>query len=137
MAKEAEKPVRSFKWWHLLIIVMVLGGVVSTFQNTAKTSDPNYKNESTASQTRSALAYAAIKAIKKTAKDPDSVKFTSLRVDEAGDVVCAEFRAKNSFGAVVPTTYTASLKNNIDSTSAKDWNKYCTAKMHDLSPLYR
>lgn len=127
---------KTIKWWHALIAVMTLGGIVSAFQST--TNQPvNQNKEPTASQERGALALTAIKIVKKDAKDPGSVIFTSLRVDEAGDTVCAEFRAKNSFGALVPSIYIGSIKRKIESTHEKDWNKYCTGSMYDMSRLYR
>ena len=48
---------------------------------------------------QSDLEQRAMESIRATAKDPDSIKFSNVSVDDKAGVVCGEFVGKNSFGA--------------------------------------
>lgn len=62
------------------------------------------------------------KLAKASAKDPASFNLTFAGLTERG-AVCIEYRAKNSFNAVVPGVYVAAGKENGD--TAAIWNKHC------------
>lgn len=88
------------------------------------------------------LARAAMAAIKAAANDPDSIKFTALFVTD-GKTVCAEYRGKNSFGALVKNSavfpYEKKGITGTDKSSdlVSNWNKYCADKKnHDMGFLY-
>lgn len=75
-------------------------------------------------------AVAATRVIKKSMKDPESFKLESF-VYYDGGAVCVEFRAKNSFGAVVPGKGVfdgaAAILTNADGNRfVKVWNDTCT-----------
>lgn len=65
------------------------------------------------------------RSIKAASKNPDSFKLESAMLTAAG-TVCVEYRATNSFNAVVPG-YASSREDKI-STSAGDWNRHCAGK---------
>ena len=48
---------------------------------------------------QSELEQRALASIKATAKDPNSITFSNVSVNEQTGVVCGEFVGKNSFGA--------------------------------------
>lgn len=79
---------------------------------------------------RYSAAAGATKTLRDSMRDPDSLKFESVRVNDDASVICAEYRARNGFGGmnrehiVVTTTRT--------SQSAADWNKHCIKPMHDM-----
>jgi len=61
-----------------------------------KTAEQLAQEQATAS--RSAKAVAAMMVIKKSLRDPDSVKWESVLVSADTSVVCATYKAKNGFG---------------------------------------
>lgn len=70
------------------------------------------------------IAFDVAKHIKTNAKDPSSVKFAQIGVSGDGTIVCATYRAKNSFNATVPGVAVL-FKGTIYTDSAK-WNKHCS-----------
>ena len=50
---------------------------------------------------QSELEQRALESIRATAKDPNSITFSNVSVDEKAGIVCGEFVGKNSFGAYV------------------------------------
>lgn len=63
--------------------------------------------------------------LKAAAKDPASFNLESALMMADG-TICYEYRAKNSFNAVVPGTHVLGAKVNSNEASA--WNKYCGGK---------
>jgi hypothetical protein len=109
----------------LFIAVMAVGALAP--RPTSQPSDP-------VAATRSALALIAVKTIKDAAKDPDSIEFISLGVNEPGNVACAEYRGRNSFNAKVKS-FTVFV-NGLGSTgNVKAWNQHCTKPLYDQMPL--
>lgn len=90
-----------------------------------------------ANAARVALAFSFDKVLKKAAKDPASIKYESMRVDEAGRIACAEFRAKNSFGALDKSFAVLAADGVVSVGSEKAWNKHCTGQMYDQALLFR
>lgn len=78
---------------------------------------------------RYAVAVAAAKSIKGAMRDPDSLKFDSMRVSEDGKTVCAEYRAKNGFGGMNKEFVT--FVKDIGHRDAATWNKNCRGAMTD------
>lgn len=60
--------------------------------------------------------------LKNAVKNPASFELVSASYT-AKHVVCIEYRATNSFNAVVPGNYVSLF--GIGSAKARDWNKYC------------
>ena len=71
------------------------------------------------------LVFIGAQMLKKSVKNPDSFKLTSA-TRMADGTVCYEFRATNSFNAVVPGRFT--LAPNKGSAEDAEWNKYCAGK---------
>lgn len=74
-----------------------------------------------------------LKAIKKNLKDPQSVDWITIAADDDAKVICVEYRAKNSFGAL--TIEQMAFANNKFAQEPGFWNKYCGGKkgLHDMS----
>jgi hypothetical protein len=66
------------------------------------------------------------RALKSAVKNPASFELVSAGYS-AGRAVCIEYRATNSFNAIVPGNYVS--LHGAGSAKAKDWNKYC-ARQH-------
>lgn len=63
--------------------------------------------------------------LKTRMKNPDSFKLETATMMKSG-FICYEYRATNSFNAVVPGTFVVASK--VASQEAKDWNKYCAGQ---------
>lgn len=73
----------------------------------------------------------ALKVTKSSLKDPSSVEWASIAADDKADVICIEYRAKNSFNATVMSTI--SFSDGKPSTDKAMWNKRCAGKrMFDM-----
>ena len=77
------------------------------------------------------MAGAGALTIKKAMKDPEAFELKSLVVKPNG-TACYEYRAKNSFGAILPSSAVLSSKGKL-LTQERDgnsfvavWNKECT-----------
>lgn len=65
------------------------------------------------------------KLLKSAAKNPDSFQLTSA-VLMADGAICYEYRATNSFNAVVPGVFV--LTSGQASKESADWNRHCAGK---------
>ncbi len=74
------------------------------------------------------------RTIREGARNPDSVEFDQIGINEDGSVICVEFRAENGFGGMnLEQVMYLDGKPKTDSTS---WNKHCTnAKLYSM-PTY-
>lgn len=81
-----------------------------------------------------ALARAAVATVRAGMKDPSSFSLSEAVAVDSG-AVCLSYRAKNSFGAIVPGFASAASGAKAVSTSATDWNRLCGKKSgSDLMP---
>lgn len=69
---------------------------------------------------------AGAKVIKQGTKNPDSFNLNSATLMADGSI-CYEYRATNSFNAVVPGKLVIT-KNNKTTQKGRDWNKFCGGK---------
>jgi hypothetical protein len=91
--------------------------------------DPKAAAKKEADLKRYVAAGAVADTLKKALRDPDSLKFESVRVNDDASVVCAEYRAKNGFGGTNKEMVVfVNLKGSQD---AATWNKHCLAPMTD------
>lgn len=125
---------------------MVLGGLFAVAVAAAVVQTGGGKDESTAippgqqaivdkaKKERTAkiqIAAAGAVDLKRAMKDPAAFELTSLLLMPSG-AACYEYRAKNSFGAVMPGRAVMTTKGKIytDETSraafVKNWNTECT-----------
>lgn len=112
---------------------LVVGSYVlnSTGSQGSKSAPPAAKSaEEVKADLELNTAIAVGRVLKKSAKDPSSFKMESFVVYPGGPA-CYEYRAKNSFGAIVPAKAvfdgTAALTSENDgSRFIKVWNSVCT-----------
>jgi RNA polymerase subunit RPABC4/transcription elongation factor Spt4 len=70
---------------------------------------------------------AGARQIKRSLKDPASFELIAAGVVEGKPkAICYEYRARNSFNALVVERRVIAEKGN--SSSASDWNRYCAGK---------
>lgn len=75
-------------------------------------------------------------AIRNTSRNPNSVIWDSITVNDDYSVVCVELRAENGFGGINRESIVG-IDGKIISGS-KAWNKYCAGKtMHDVTSKSR
>lgn len=91
---------------------------------------------------RAPLALLGAKQLKASAKDPATFEFQSIYLAEDGSA-CYEYRAKNSFGAVLPNSAFMDLKGKIllkehdGNKFVKAWNKSCTNGGSELKSYFK
>lgn len=96
------------------------------------TPSPQAAAASDASSKRFTVARLTARALREAAREPDSIKFDSLRVDEDATTVCAEFRGRNGFGGV--SIDHVVVRDGKADSSVASWNKHCTKPMYDYLP---
>lgn len=130
---KAPKRTSLFTWVVAAAMgVTIVGGLAAGGGN-LKTAPPRpepTKAEQAAEASRYAAAQGLDQALKRAAKDPDSVKYESLRVSADAQVVCAEFRARNGFGAYDKGIAVA--VGDVVSQDVRAWKKHCNRPMADL-----
>lgn len=141
-----KKPMsRTAKMLGGLLVVSVIAGMVAsnTAVETRKATDaarqaaltPEQKaQEEAAKAKRTAqiqLAAAGALSLKKGMKDPSAFELTSLVLKSEG-TGCYEYRAKNSFGAILPGSAVMTSKGKLllherdGNAFVKAWNGVCT-----------
>lgn len=115
-----------------IVVVGLIGiyMVKCTYDEASKGPPPQKSADTIQADKELNVAIAYGKLIKKATKDPSSFKMESFLIYPGG-AACYEYRAKNSFGAIVPakavfdgTTLTTSETDR--SKFAKSWNAVCT-----------
>ena len=110
------------------VFALIVGSCVFNETNRAETQATKTP-EQIAAQAKKEQQFQAVVAgakwLKKSMKNPTSFELTSaiMMGDEA---ICYEYRATNSFNAVVPGHRV--IAGAVNSDKDKDWNKYCGGK---------
>lgn len=145
-AKVKKPTSRALKLIGLALTIAVIGSAVTgnnapqpqqTTESTRRanlTPEQKAKEDAARAQRDIQLQAAAAGAIrlKKAAKDPASFDLTSLVVKPDGSA-CYEYRAKNSYGATLPSAAVLTTKGKIllkeldGNTFVNAWNKACVA----------
>lgn len=135
----AAKPIKQTSRTTIVIGGLFALIVFSMVSQSVKKSDPAPEKPLTAEEQeekrldtlRFNTAVGAITAIKKSLKDPSSVEWANILVNDNAEVVCVEYRAKNSFGATVLEA--SAFVKGVHSKSGDVWNKHCANKsLYDL-----
>lgn len=82
---------------------------------------------------RYSVAMAAAASLKQAVRDPESLRFDSMRVSNDGSVICTEYRARNGFGGMNKSI--AVFVNGTGGIGIERWNKHCTKALNDLVTL--
>lgn len=127
------KPTKNMSAGMVMLIAFgIVIGAYSLFGSStpkpAATPEQNAQKE--AEDKRYALATITSKTIRDAMRDPDSLKFDHLLVNEDGTVVCAGYRARNGFGGMNHEVMI--LTKNGPSKKPTDWANYCIKSMHDM-----
>jgi predicted nucleic acid-binding Zn-ribbon protein len=131
-----KKPTsRAAKLVFVAVGVCVVAGIVAQQQadEARAARSPEQVRADDQAVARLALARVAVKTVKQNLRNPDSVKWESVRINQVGDVACLEYRAQNGFGGmskefVVFVSGTASQSEEV-------WNKRCTKGLFDLTSM--
>ena len=115
-----------------LVAAIFLAAMTSgTGSNTSSDVEtPEQKAQKEAETARYAVAAATSKLLRDTMRDPESMKFESLRVSENADTVCMEYRARNGFGGMNREFMV--VADGKTSQKPNAWNKHCTGGMYDM-----
>ena len=76
-------------------------------------------------------ARIAAYTVKNSVRDPDSLRFDSIRVSDDANTICVLFGARNGFGGMNRERVT--YFNGTGSQSASSWNRRCLKSMADMT----
>lgn len=123
------------KGWTTGKIIIAIVGIAVVINLASKsgqkdTADPEAAGraaaESRLAEQRMQRAGLAGTAIKKTLRDPDSVRWEQIFTSENGELVCIEYRAKNGFGGYEAGVMVLDGKDVF--TTSKEWDSRCTGR---------
>lgn len=69
------------------------------------------------------------RAVRQAMRNPESLKWESVKANDAGTVACLQYRSQNGFGGMGRETVV--VANNKVSNKASDLKKHCSQPMHD------
>lgn len=90
---------------------------------------PEEQAEKALDERRFNLAVGALIFIKKNLREPESVVWEGVWVNDAATVICVEYRARNGFGGM--NRELAVITDSKLEKTARAWNAKCTKGMHD------
>ena len=112
------------------ILSAILGGNGGSTGD-ATTPPPEITAEKKAENARVINTIATGAAVVQSLRNPDSVKWTSIRADTDGTTVCFEYRAQNGFGGM--NQEHVSYVKGTPSQDVATWNKHCTRELFDMA----
>lgn len=81
--------------------------------------------------TRTAIAAATLK---KSLREPDSVRWSHILANDDATTICLEYRARNGFGGMAIEHVV--FHQGAPSRAASDWNQRCAGhELHDMSAV--
>jgi hypothetical protein len=107
-----------------------------------KATEKATKEENEKFAARATFALVGAKQLKASAKDPATFEFQSIYLAKDGSA-CYEYRAKNSFGAILPSSAFMNLAGKIlvkerdGNKFVNAWNKSCTNGGSELRPYFK
>ena len=134
-----EKKTSTVTWAVLALIV--IGVAMSAFTPSATVAPPIPKTPEeiaaeAASEARFQKTVLVAASIKKSMREPESVKWESILTNDDASLVCIEYRGRNGFGGM--TKEAVSYAKGKFSQSPDVWNKNCGGKkLRDMSHVKR
>jgi hypothetical protein len=104
----------------------VIGEIAAGVSGTNPTAQTESAQEKQ-SRHRDYQAYLAAKAIKASLRNPDSLSFEQILVNDDGSVICMTYRAQNGFGGM--NIEHVVFKDGDPSQTRASWHKNCAHKM--------
>lgn len=124
--------VRSPRMKVLTRVILMSIGFLALFaiiRELRSDSSEEKKVERASQAARFAAAKAAGEHVKAAVREPDALKFESVRVNDAANVVCIKYRTKNRFGGINDEQIV--FRNDRSVSSITEWNTHCLGLMHD------
>lgn len=109
-----------------LFAIAVAMGVANSVNHPETATPAVSAADAEADTRRVATATEAANAIKRVAREPESVKFEALGVSDDAQVVCMQYRARNGFGGMA-REFAIFSGNRGSTATAAAWAKKCTA----------
>lgn len=132
----AKPPYRPSLAFILIAGLLVVFGVKAAIESSRPAYQPPPKTaeqaaEDAAEQRRHLAVAIAAKKLKDALREPESVEWLYMGADDAADVVCLQYRARNGFGGMAVETMTITAQEA--GPQAALWNRHCTGSgMHDM-----
>ena len=83
----------------------------------------------TAQDARIDFVFDATKAVRAAMRNPESLKWEAVQVNDDATIACLQYRAQNGFGGM--NRESVVVVNNAVSKKPGDVKKYCSNPMHD------
>lgn len=77
------------------------------------------------------LAFDSAKAIRQVMREPASLQWISIGVNNDGTVACLTYRARNGFGGM--NIERAVVFNSKASSKKRDWERHCNMPLRDYT----
>ena len=117
--------------WAVVGVIGLLVVVAVANKNDTPTtpSAPATKIEPTPESKQVSIAREGAAEIKRNMRDPDSLKFDYIGVNNDGSIACFRYRAKNGFGGM--NSQQLVLINRKASMTDSDIKKHCVTGLND------
>lgn len=109
------------------LIVSIIGAFGSSPSPTTASKPTPRPPPDPKAEARFQMAALGLRALKQSMKNPASFQLTNA-IAIGDDTFCYEYRATNSFNAVVPGHFVWVPSAKVSSESAAAWNKHCANK---------
>lgn len=73
---------------------------------------------------------ASMKVVLSSSRNPDSVKWETVRANDDASIICLQFRGQNGFGGM-SKEFVVWVKDSA-SQKTESWNKHCTKPLNDM-----
>lgn len=132
-AKPPYKPSLAFILITGLLVVFAIKGIFGGENSTpppAKTAAAIAAEE--AQERRFLVTVITAKKLKNSLREPDSVDWIDILVDEKAETVCLKYRARNGFGGM--SIETMAVTSQEAGSDADTWNRHCAGvELYNMS----
>lgn len=133
--KKAKQPTP--RWFKIAIAVFIAAIAIAVAVQDNKPAPLQSPQEIAAARVedlRNRSAYDAATTLKAHLRDPSSLHFERISVNEDGSIVCLRYRARNGFGGL---GLEQMVFNDGDGTSSPSaWRKHCKhVELYDLTSV--
>lgn len=116
--------------WAVLSVVGLLVILAAMRQSDpVKSAAPSAPRPPDKQSLQVALAREGANEIRKAMRDPDSLKFEFIGVNDSASVACFKYRSKNGYGGMANGALT--IVNRKTLVAPEDYAKHCALPLHD------
>lgn len=130
--KELPKPMGRFRLAVILVFLASIGSAMmgkssppaAAANSPAPVAAPSAEAVAKEASFQKVVQFARL--VKASLKDPESVAWANIMANDDASVICLEYRARNSYGAM--SKESASYVNGASSQKPSVWNRHCAGR---------